>query len=279
MPDPIRVGPIVGEVTATTARVVVQADRSASLRLRLVPAGNHASLETEPQELAAGDLAVFELRDLMPLHRYQFTVLADRVPVADRSGRITTKSERPESLQVAAVSCNFTVRQGRARLWERLWDKWVGPGTIETVLHIGDQVYADTAFEQALAEIEANGRSAAVARRIRAGFERLYRAAWNYPATRKVLSGWRTSLAPFRGKGHRERAEVRFEALGDRRFKVEVRVESERNMNLSRPLDPAYAEWEAQADDATSMAILVQRIKGRLGEQIEIGPAPFIPGK
>jgi hypothetical protein len=99
------------------------------------------------------------------------------------------------------------------------------------------------------------------------------------PATRKVLSGWRTSLAPFRGKGHRERAEVRFEALGDRRFKVEVRVESERNMNLSRPLDPAYAEWEAQADDATSMAILVQRIKGRLGEQIEIGPAPFIPGK
>jgi hypothetical protein len=50
-------------------------------------------------------------------------------------------------------------------------------------------------------------------------------------------------------------------------------------MNLSRPLDPAYAEWEAQADDATSMAILVQRIKGRLGEQIEIGPAPFIPGK
>ena len=188
MPDPIRVGPIVGEVTATTARVVVQADRSASLRLRLVPAGNHASFETEPQELAAGDLAVFELSDLMPLHRYQFDVLADGVPVADRSGRITTKSDRPESLQVAAVSCNFTVRQGRARLWERLWDKWVGPGTIETVLHIGDQVYADMAFEQALAEIEANGRSAAVARRIRAGFERLYRAAWNYPATRKVLA-------------------------------------------------------------------------------------------
>lgn len=99
------------------------------------------------------------------------------------------------------------------------------------------------------------------------------------PATRKLLSGWRTSLAPFRGKGHRERAEVRFEALGDRRFKVDVRVESERNMNLSRPLDPAYAEWDAQADDSASMAILVQRIKGRLGEQIEIGPAPLIPGK
>jgi phosphodiesterase/alkaline phosphatase D-like protein len=188
MPDPIRVGPIVGEVTATTARVVVQADRAAALRLRVVPAGSHAPFETEPQDLAAGEIAVFVLRELMPLHRYQFDVLTDDGPIADRSGRITTKSERPESLQVAAVSCNFTVRQGRARLWERLWDKWVGPGTIETVLHIGDQVYGDSAFEQALAEIAANGRSAAVARRIRAAFERLYGAAWNYPATRKVLA-------------------------------------------------------------------------------------------
>ncbi|MFM7297742.1 MAG: hypothetical protein ACKO4Q_11050 [Planctomycetota bacterium] len=99
------------------------------------------------------------------------------------------------------------------------------------------------------------------------------------PATRRMLSGWRTSLAPFRGKGHRERAEVRLDSLGERRFKVEVRVESERNMNLSRPIDPAYAEWEAQADDESSAMILIQRIKGRLGEEIEVGPAPRIPGR
>ena len=28
-------------------------------------------------------------------------------------------ADAPESLRLAAVSCNFTVRQGRARLWER----------------------------------------------------------------------------------------------------------------------------------------------------------------
>lgn len=99
------------------------------------------------------------------------------------------------------------------------------------------------------------------------------------PASRRMLSGWRASLAPFRGKGHRERAEVRIESLGERRFKVEVRVESERNMNLSRPIDPAYAEWESQADDESSATILIQRIKGRLGEEIEVGPAPRLPGR
>jgi len=99
------------------------------------------------------------------------------------------------------------------------------------------------------------------------------------PSSRRMLSGWRASLAPFRGKGHRERAEVRLEPQGVRRFKVEVRVESERNMNLSRPIDPACAEWEAQADDESSAMILIQRIKGRLGEEIEVGPAPPIPGR
>ncbi len=99
------------------------------------------------------------------------------------------------------------------------------------------------------------------------------------PASRRMLSGWRTALAPFRGKGHRERVELRLESLGERRFKVDVRVESERNMNLSRPIDPAYAEWEPQADDETSATILIQRIKGRLGEEIEVGPAPRVPGR
>lgn len=92
------------------------------------------------------------------------------------------------------------------------------------------------------------------------------------PAKRVMLTGWRTSLAPFRGKGHRERAELRFESLGSARFRIHVSIERENNMNLSRPIDPSYAEWEAAGQDEATALVLIQRIKGRLGEKLEVGP-------
>lgn len=92
------------------------------------------------------------------------------------------------------------------------------------------------------------------------------------PAKRVMLTGWRTSLAPFRGKGHRERAELRFESLGSARFRIHVSIERENNMNLSRPIDPSYAEWEAAGQDESTAIVLIQRIKGRMGEKLEVGP-------
>lgn len=92
------------------------------------------------------------------------------------------------------------------------------------------------------------------------------------PAKRVMLTGWRTSLAPFRGKGHRERAELRFESLGSARFRIHVSIERENNMNLSRPIDPSYAEWEAAGQDEATAIVLIQRIKGRMGEKLDVGP-------
>lgn len=92
------------------------------------------------------------------------------------------------------------------------------------------------------------------------------------PAKRVMLTGWRTSLAPFRGKGHRERAQLRFESLGSARFRIHVSIERENNMNLSRPIDPSYAEWESAGQDEATAIVLIQRIKGRLGEKLEVGP-------
>lgn len=94
------------------------------------------------------------------------------------------------------------------------------------------------------------------------------------PAARVMRSGWRTSLAPFRGKGHRERAELRFEPLGAERFELELRVERENNMNLARPLDPASAEWKSAPDDQETALVLAERIRARLSDTLEVGPAP-----
>lgn len=90
-------------------------------------------------------------------------------------------------------------------------------------------------------------------------------------ANDSMRSGWRTSLGSFRGEGHRERAEIRFESLEGGRFRLELRVEREHNMDWQRPTDPSYAEWEPAEDDEEAAQILIQRIRSRLPEQLEVG--------
>ncbi|MCC7015259.1 MAG: hypothetical protein IT454_22055 [Planctomycetes bacterium] len=90
-------------------------------------------------------------------------------------------------------------------------------------------------------------------------------------ANNVMRSGWRTTLGAFRGEGHRERAEIRFESLDGGRYKLEVRVEREDNMDWVRPSDLGHAKWEAAADDTETAAILVQRIRARLPEPLEVG--------
>jgi hypothetical protein len=89
------------------------------------------------------------------------------------------------------------------------------------------------------------------------------------PSRLELKSGWQTHLAPFSGKGFRRRAEVRFEALGDRRYGIGVRVARQANMAVADPLDPRMAEWEWRADDTDAARILLQRIKSTAGAQLE----------
>ncbi|MCK6448677.1 MAG: hypothetical protein L6Q99_19970 [Planctomycetes bacterium] len=90
------------------------------------------------------------------------------------------------------------------------------------------------------------------------------------PSTGVALSGWKSSLAPFKGKGWRARAHVKYERTAPGRYRVDVRVEKELNQDLARPLDPSYAQWEPTADDAERAQVLLQRIRSYLGGEIEV---------
>lgn len=90
------------------------------------------------------------------------------------------------------------------------------------------------------------------------------------PADGVAISGWKSSLAPFKGKGWRARAHVQYERLAPGRYRVEVRVEKEVNEDLARPLDPSYAQWEPAADDLERADVLLQRIRSYLGGEIEV---------
>lgn len=92
------------------------------------------------------------------------------------------------------------------------------------------------------------------------------------PTEGSILTGWRTSLQPFRGEGRRDRAEVWYERLDSGRFRVEARIEREVNNDVLRPMDPTYAEWKAAPDDDTGARILLQRIRSWLREELELEP-------
>lgn len=86
------------------------------------------------------------------------------------------------------------------------------------------------------------------------------------PGTLVAVSGWKNQLDPFRGKGYRERCEIRYTRQPDtRRYKIGVRVERDRNMDIIRPLDLTYADWEAQADNAERARVVLRYIKALLG--------------
>ncbi|MDP6954952.1 MAG: hypothetical protein QF599_03170, partial [Planctomycetota bacterium] len=85
----------------------------------------------------------------------------------------------------------------------------------------------------------------------------------------RAVSGWKQSLAPFRGQGTREQAEVEFTPLDPRhegRYTVRVRVRRERNMDIIHPLDATYADWQVQADNKNAARRILQLMLSLLDE-------------
>ncbi|MCE9593527.1 MAG: hypothetical protein K8S98_04980 [Planctomycetes bacterium] len=90
------------------------------------------------------------------------------------------------------------------------------------------------------------------------------------PSKGIAVSGWRSSLAPFKSKGWRARAHVEYERSAPGRYALQVRVEKATNEDLVRPLDPTYAEWKPAADDEERAGVLLQRIRSYLGGEIDV---------
>ena len=90
------------------------------------------------------------------------------------------------------------------------------------------------------------------------------------PTTLTAISGWRNSLAPFKGKGRRERATVRYSAVGPHLYRVEIRVEREINQDPVRPMDLSYAKWESAPDSQENAMVLLQRIRSWIQPGLEM---------
>jgi len=83
-------------------------------------------------------------------------------------------------------------------------------------------------------------------------------------ANLKAESGYTNSLAPFRGKGFRERCFVVWTRVGEGRWHLEVRVERDRNDDITHPLDISYADWQPDPDNEERARLVAQYIRSLL---------------
>jgi hypothetical protein len=84
------------------------------------------------------------------------------------------------------------------------------------------------------------------------------------PGKREVVSGWYRSESPFKGRGYREMATVRYEKLSDGVFLVRVRIARETNESL-RPLDPTAADWKEAEDEPGRARVVLQFVQSSVG--------------
>lgn len=180
----ITLGPVIGKVTNTTARVLIEVDSNVQVTCNAASASGSA---TQKLACTKDRPAVFQLKNLSPATEY---VITFQGVTAGPKGRVRTFGPNLDSLNVAAVSCNYLGRRGRRDLWADLRDRYVMPGDVGLVMHVGDQIYGDSAFARALRII--NSKEAPTVKGqnelISEAYRRLYRTWWSEPATRDVLA-------------------------------------------------------------------------------------------
>jgi hypothetical protein len=167
----VMVGPVIGKVTSTTARILIEIDKTGSLTIELnaqVPAlekqpsflhrqltngrrgpksfkpgkGSHHEHKKVVQNVTANRPAIFEFKGLKPETSYTVEVkgCTTRTPSSFR-----TFPEVPaDTLSFGVISCNkiFITDMLIAPAWD-LWthlSKSIDAGKVDFLLHLGDQV-------------------------------------------------------------------------------------------------------------------------------------------
>jgi alkaline phosphatase D len=186
----LTVGPVIGKVSHNTARVLVEVPREKSGEVRV--GMQLADLDGEPSHWVpgfGGRPASIVFVGLRPDSDYAVWVEALEEgewvrQEQDAVGRFRTPAKGTDTLRVAATSCNNKDEPVRVDLYEPL----AGEGA-DVTLHLGDQVYADVAFELAMQWIAAEGgRGEALAERVLELFRDLYRESWSLPSVRQQLA-------------------------------------------------------------------------------------------
>eukprot|EP00611_Tribonema_gayanum_P026730 TRINITY_DN6439_c0_g1_i2.p1 TRINITY_DN6439_c0_g1~~TRINITY_DN6439_c0_g1_i2.p1 ORF type:complete len:476 (+),score=151.65 TRINITY_DN6439_c0_g1_i2:85-1428(+) len=221
------VGPIVGRVTANTARMMVEASANSTASISVMSDGksaggaavtgvtadaastedvNVAVASSMEVQLTAKKPAAIELTGLQPGKRVTVNI---KIGAETRTASFTTPDPARRDWHVGLVSCNKISTMKEIALWEKLAK---AAPSMDVMLHMGDQVYGDEDFHRGgknEAEIDTKqearegcwGRCKEIVTAPDVGtnweplreqcrdiYANLYRATWSHPPTASALA-------------------------------------------------------------------------------------------
>ncbi|OLP99935.1 hypothetical protein AK812_SmicGene17467 [Symbiodinium microadriaticum] len=211
----VLLGPVVGEVTATTANILLEVDRDMQVVCFATAHGGTGHLVQESLQLFAEDPVVVRLRGLSPLSTYSIT-WSPNLHFNTQGGSSSTMTmprkcvvrTLPEDkdfqhLQLIAVSCNRLSENlrgdevHRESLWSQI-SKICQSGHCDVLLHLGDQVYtrdnpawkgeAEALCERAALMTPGDDDRQSLELEAARCLQQAYRQTWTYPPTAVALA-------------------------------------------------------------------------------------------
>ena len=179
-------GPVIGRTTTHSVRILFETLEETTYTLALVDTGGEKARVEREISLPRRVPKVTHIDGLEPGTRYSVQIEGEEV------GSFHTLGTGTRGLRAGVVSCNKpsdgVLNGTEASLWDTLGDK---APELDVVFHVGDQVYADPAYD-AVVELVESGQLVPNGD----GWEELvselyrnfYRRNWSAPATRRALA-------------------------------------------------------------------------------------------
>ena len=146
-PSPVvRLGPIIGKVTNTTARVAIEIEHNNEVTCILTSlSGKQFTCRRLPEK---GFPTIFKFSGLDPKTLYQVSLEKVKLPRGSQFKTLRNNDDEPGKLNVAFVSCNETNKAEAKPPNRDLWaDLAKRVSELDYVFHIGDQCYMDMGEE------------------------------------------------------------------------------------------------------------------------------------
>jgi hypothetical protein len=143
-------GPVIGRVTSTSARILVEIKDKSIVTLQLTPLNSQKSKNIKKSKLLESKTpTIYEFTDLTPECLYKITFvenikLGEGVPELKRCQFRTLPAGSTKSLKIATLSCSSLFSELRTDPKYSLWRDLAGRiEEFDYVFHNGDQVYLD----------------------------------------------------------------------------------------------------------------------------------------
>jgi len=184
------VGPVVGKVTDTEARILLETEEEGMVKLVIKAEGSDTPLDIPPKTFQCFRPNAFAVDGLIPATKYMVSFENIQNESAHR-GSFTTLPADVTQLTVLSGSCDHLKNRGSVDMWTKILEEYVRPGKMDMMIHNGDQVYADSAFKAGKKfweENEASKSEEELIARTTEFYAEIYRKTWNHPPCKEVLA-------------------------------------------------------------------------------------------